>query len=248
MAELSASQLDFYRTHGYLPLPELFPARSMAALRERLEELCARWNRPAYLPRLEQEPETRRGSLEASAATVRKLSNLARDEASFYAHARSAALLDVVEQLLGLPLALYSDEALLKPPFHGSEKPEHQDNDYLQVDPADAALACWTALDDADVENGCLHFYPGSHLEGLLPHVTPDEAPRQLRERLDRSGSVPVPIGAGGCILYHPLVVHWSPANRTARWRRAFVCRYVRADALLGGREPNSPPLLEVRA
>lgn len=245
---LDAKQLDFYRTHGYLPLPELFQPRHVAALRQRLEELAARWDSPAYIPRLEQEPETRRGDLNPSATTIRKFSNLARDEALFYAHARSAAMLDVVEQLLGIPLALYSDEALLKPPHHGSEKPEHQDNDYLQVDPADAAISCWTALDVADVENGCLHFYPGSHLEGLLPHVTPDGVPRRTAAQFERSQSLPVPLAAGGCILYHPLVVHWSPANRSPRWRRGFVCRCVRSDVVLGGREPNSPPLLEVRS
>ena len=245
---LDAKQLDFYRTHGYLPIPELFPARHVSALRLRLEELCAGWNSPAHSPRLEQEPETRSGAVPPTAETVRKLSNLAREEASFYAHARSTALLDRVEQLLGLPLALYSDEALLKPPHHGSEKPEHQDNDYLQVAPADAAVSCWTALDDADVENGCLHFYPGSHRIGLLPHVTHEGAPRRTLERFAREHSFPVPLLAGGCIFYDPLVVHWSPANRSSRWRRAFVCRFVRSDALLGGREPNSPPLLEVRA
>jgi len=248
MASLSAAQLDFYRTHGFLPLPELFAARHVAALRLRLEELAARWDSPAYSPRLEQEPETRFGTLPPGPETVRKLSNLAREDASFYAHARSALLLDVVEQLLGVPLALYSDEALLKPPRYGSEKPEHQDHDYLQVDPADAAVSCWTAVDDADAENGCLHFYPGTHLEGLLRHVTPEDAPRQLASRPVREQSLPVRIVAGGCILYHPLVVHWSPANRSSRWRRAFVCRYVRSDALLRGRQPNSPPLLEVRA
>jgi phytanoyl-CoA hydroxylase len=243
MSLLSAAQLDFYRTHGYLPLPELFSSQSVAALRDRLTEWCARWNSLAYRPRLEQEP----GVPLPGAETVRKLSNLARDDASFYAHARSGVLLDMVEQLLGVPLALYSDEALLKPPLHGSEKPEHQDQDYLQVDPQDAAVSCWTALDDADLENGCLHFYPGTHLGGLLAHHPTNDAPRRIAGLLDRTRSVAVPIAAGGCILYHPLVVHWSPANHSSRWRRAFVCRYVRSDAVLGGRVPNGPPLLEVR-
>src|SRR5439155_10079851 len=98
-----------------------------------------------------------------SPATVRKFADLARAEEVFAAHARNDALLDVVEQLLGLPLSLYADQALLKPPFHGSEKPEHQDNAYFRVEPADHVITCWAALDDADLDNGCMHYDPASH-------------------------------------------------------------------------------------
>jgi phytanoyl-CoA hydroxylase len=198
---------------------------------------------------MQQEPAVLTGDAgEASSQTVRRFTDLAREDHSFYVHARSALLLDMVEQLLGLPLQLFEDEALLKPPLVGSETPEHQDNACFRVEPADHLITCWTALDDADPENGCLYYYPGSHLEGLLPHRSVAEVLRLEPERLDRAGSQAVPMPAGGCILHHPLTAHWSPANRSSRWRRAFVCRYVRADAVMGARQPNSPPLLEVRS
>ena len=31
-----------------------------------------------------------------------------------------------------------------------------------------AHLTCWIGLDDANEENGCLHYIPGSHRWGLL--------------------------------------------------------------------------------
>ena len=40
------------------------------------------------------------------------------------------------------PLGLYADQALMKPPEVGSEKPFHQDNAYFDVTPDDAVVTC----------------------------------------------------------------------------------------------------------
>lgn len=34
--------------------------------------------------------------------------------------------------------------------------------------PLDATLGVWIALDDAGVENGCMHMIPGAHREGAV--------------------------------------------------------------------------------
>jgi len=45
----------------------------------------------------------------------------------------------------------------------------HQDATYLYTEPPQKSLlGFWIALDDATLENGCLHFWPGSHLEGKV--------------------------------------------------------------------------------
>jgi len=237
---LDSSQIDFYRTHGYLPLPGLFAPRYVKTLMGRLEEVRAAWERdPGRRASARREPGAAQESGSVSPTSSRTLFDLAREDALFYAHVRDRDLLDAVQQLLGAPLCLYADEALLKPPLDLSEEPERQDNARLQVEPADGVLSCWTALDDADLESGCLCFYPGSHRGGLLP-------PAAL-VALDRSASTAVPMQAGGCILYHSLAVYWAPPNPSERWRRGFTCRFVRSDAFMGARHPNSPPLLEMR-
>jgi len=245
--QLTPTKVRFFQDNGYLPLPDLFSPEHVAALRERIEELCGDWQSDlAKRAGVQQEPGVLHDGA-PSPATVRKFADLARAEEVFAAHARNAALLDVVEQLLGLPLSLYADQALLKPPFHGSEKPEHQDNAYFRVDPADHVITCWTALDDADNENGCMHYYPGSHRMGLVSHRAIKGTPHLVPDGFDRAQSVAVPIGSGGCILHHSLTVHWSPANNSPRWRRAFVCHFVRSDAAMTARHPNSPLLPVVR-
>lgn len=246
---LTPAQLDQYWSHGFVVVPRLFSAEHLAALRVRLEELCREWQgAAARAVQVMQEPGLASAGAADTPSTIRKFSDLAREEPLFYRHARSPALLDVVEQLLGLPLVLYADQAMLKPPRHGSEKPEHQDNAHFLMSPAEHVITCWAALDDADLENGCLHYYPGSHLLGLARHRAVEGTPHLVLDPLDRAGSVPVPVHAGDCVLHHSLTVHWSPANASGRWRRAYICHYARADAHMGAREPNSPPLLEMRA
>lgn len=256
--QLTPEQVATYWRDGFLALPGFFPHDHTAALRARLEVLIRDWQgEAAQRVGASQEPGLSAAGVIGSAATLRKFSDLAPHEPLFMAHACHPSLLDVVAQLIGTPLLLYADQALLKPPHHGSEKPEHQDNAYFRVRPADQVITCWAALDDADLENGCMHYYPGSHRSGEVrhhaikgtPHLIPHE--EGTGERFQpgrRSESVAVPIGEGGLVLHHSQTVHWTPANHSSRWRRAFVCHYVRRDAEMPARHPNSPPLPEVRA
>lgn len=234
---LDGQQLDFYWTHGYLPLPDLFPARSAAALRQRLDELSAAW--PAHSEERRDLPGRR------ASTDVRTLSDVAKEDSLFYAHARSPQLLDIVEQLLDLPISLYGDLALLSPPHSRSEQPEERDEAALQIEPPGHVLTCWTALDDLDAERGCPHYYPGSHAARPQAGAA---AGGETRERFDRASSHAVPLRAGSCVLHHARTVHWRPANRSPDWSRAFVSYYVRSDAVMRGRGRNSPPLLEMRA
>src|SRR5437879_1897473 len=106
---LTSGQVDFFRSNGYLALPRLFGPPHVEALRRRLEALCGDWqSETAKSVGIQQEPVALGGPAAApTAQTVRKFADLARVEDLFAAHARHAGLLDVVEQLLGLPLSLY---------------------------------------------------------------------------------------------------------------------------------------------
>jgi len=246
---LTPMQVAFFKENGFLAVPDVVPAARVAAMRTRIEELCERWeSEEARRLGVQQEAEAGAPIAERSSRTVRKLSFLARHELIFGEHARDPVLLDIVEDLIGSPLALYADEAFLKPPFHGSEKLPHQDNAYFGVQPDAALITCWTALDDATVENGCMHYLAGSHKLGVLDHEPIPGTPHRTPKGVDLGEAVAVPIQAGGVILHHALVLHFSPGNQTPNWRRAYTCHYVRSDAQdLGTRDPMAPPVLELR-
>ncbi|MBI3923645.1 MAG: phytanoyl-CoA dioxygenase family protein, partial [Armatimonadetes bacterium] len=123
----------------------------------------------------------------------------------------------------------------------------HQDNAYFRVSPADHVITCWCALDDATVENGCMFYIPGSHRLGLVDHKAVENTPHLIPPEFQEDKAVAVPIRTGGCIFHHSLVLHKSPPNRTASWRRAFVCHYVRSDAEMPALGQPTESLLEVR-
>jgi len=245
---LSEEQKQFYRENGYLAVPDLIAPGDIEAMRKRIEELCESWqSEEARRVGVHQEAEAGNIIPEQSSRTVRKFSDLYRYEEIFRQHALNPAIVDIVADLIGTPLSLYADQALLKPPLYGSEKPPHQDNAYFRVSPDDHVITCWCALDDATLENGCMHYIPGSHQLGLVDHEAIANTPHLVPPDVQKDKAVAVPIKAGGCIFHHSLTLHMSPPNRTSLWRRAMVCHYVRSDAYIPSRSENSPSMLHIR-
>lgn len=96
-----------------------------------------------------------------------------------------------------------------------------------------AHLTCWIGLDDSTVDNGCLHYVPGSHRWRLLPVTgltgNMDEIMTVLSDA-EKAAFEPVAIKLkrGECSFHHPLMVHGSYANRSASPRRATVINVFR--------------------
>jgi len=142
----------------------------------------------------------------------------------------------VVSSLLGANPVLFQDMALIKPPLIGSEKPWHQDDAYFTVTPLDAVCGVWIALDDAAVENGCMHVIPGGHRLGPLRHFHGEvegagKDCQIVHGRLDASRAVPVELPAGGGMFFHGLMPHETPPNRSPQRRRALQFHYHSATA-----------------
>lgn len=127
--------------------------------------------------------------------------------------------------MLGENPLLFQDMALVKPPFIGSEKPWHQDNAYFSVKPLDAVCGVWIALDDATVENGCMHVIPGGHKTGALGHVRGRDCEIPL-EKIDRARVRPVEIPAGGAMFFKGMLPHQTPPNTSPQRRRALQFHY----------------------
>ncbi len=126
----------------------------------------------------------------------------------------------VVESLIGPDPILFQEMALVKPPFVGSEKPWHQDNAYFSVTPLDSIIGVWIALDDATVENGCMHVIPGGHHVGALKHFHSSDC-EIVKGRLETERAEAVPVPAGGALFFYGLLPHETPPNRSANRRRA---------------------------
>ncbi len=136
--------------------------------------------------------------------------------------------------LTGEPsLVLFQDLLIDKLPGASTTLHWHQDYAYWPLDCA-RGVTLWFALDDADADNGCLRYVPGSHRlgerratdfsGGALPAddtLPPIDEARGDRER------VSVPVSAGDALAHDPLIWHMSPANRSDRPRRAWSLTFI---------------------
>ena len=157
------------------------------------------------------------------------------------------AFLMAASQLLGdESVRFWHDQLFYKPAEHGGVVAWHQDYSYWTRTVPMAHLTCWTGLDDADQQNGCLYYVPGSHRWGLLdkPELAGDmDGLQKYLTDAQREEFKPVPIELkkGHATFHHPLMVHGSYENKTRRPRRAFVIN-VFAD---GVRSDTEQTLLE---
>ena len=146
-----------------------------------------------------------------------------------------ARLLDLVEGLIGPEITSNPIQHVrLKPPVGELHKDEirahvggtdwHQDRG-VGHEEADGTtmVTVWLAITDATVENGCLQAIPGT--PQMYPHC-PKKQTAIAAGCLDLSQARPLPVKAGGAVIFPPLTPHASLDNRSDRFRWSFDIRY----------------------
>jgi phytanoyl-CoA hydroxylase len=134
----------------------------------------------------------------------------------------------ILEQLLGGEVEMFQDMALLKPPGIGREKPWHQDHAYFNLPKGTPVVGVWIALDEATPENGCMHFLPGGHHDGPIPHWNRRDWQICDTDILEGKQQVAAPLPVVGALIFDGLTPHGTPSNRTNTRRRAIQWHYVR--------------------
>ncbi len=123
------------------------------------------------------------------------------------------------------------DHAILKPARYGKTTPWHQDEAYWDPMSDARGLSIWMPLQRATVENGCLWFVPGSHRGEILEHqsIGNDVRVHGLETLVaDTRAAVPVPLAAGGAVIFHCRTLHYAGPNTTDQSRYAYTIGYHR--------------------
>ena len=246
--ELTAAHVELYREQGYLAFENALTPDEVNSAREALSEITRSLMQSAH--RGEAETSTRTGvtqnysglqvtkpgtsfyihfeagvdpmaiPVEEAELKFRKVADYDREHEVFQSLVGHQHVEGFLEQLLGQQVILKNSMALAKPAFIGSEKPWHQDTAYFDYLPLELLATAWIALDDADVDNGCMHVLPGQHRRGALKHHHTTDC-EIVSDRIDPAQAVPVPLAAGGIILFSAMLPHQTPPNHTATRRRA---------------------------
>jgi ectoine hydroxylase-related dioxygenase (phytanoyl-CoA dioxygenase family) len=140
----------------------------------------------------------------------------------------------VVKDLLGENVIGWGSHYFCKMPRDGKRVSWHQDASYWPLTPS-KTVTVWLAIDDADVENACMRFIPGSHLYGHLTwQLSENDEQNVLNQTIldiERFGSpVDDVLRAGEISIHSDLTLHGSEANDSDRRRCGLTLRYCAAN------------------
>ncbi|HEY1023082.1 MAG TPA: phytanoyl-CoA dioxygenase family protein [Flavisolibacter sp.] len=222
--KLSPEQLAFFDHYGYISNIKLLEDWQVDKLNQELEDLTDP-SHPAHHLFYEFHSNE---SADADTVLFHALGAWRITE-GFHDVLWNPAFVMAASQLLGARgVRFWHDQLFCKPAGHGGVVAWHQDYSYWTRTGPIQHLTCWTGLDDATTENGCLYYVPGSHRWGLLekPALAGEmEGLLQFMTAEQKAAFQPVPITLkkGYATFHHPLMVHGSYENRSDKQRRAFV-------------------------
>ena len=169
------------------------------------------------------------------ASTLKQMQNLFAYDSYFFELLNGSKFEKIAEVLLEENVIGKEVEYFNKPPRIGKPTPAHQDNYYFNLIPA-KAVTMWMALEDIDIENGCLHYVRGSHLKGLRPHGRTktlgfSQGITDFGEE-DVVNEIAFPAKPGDLLIHHSLTIHRADGNNSdLRSRRALGFIYFAQSA-----------------
>ena len=212
---LDDSALEFYSENGYwLHRRPVFNREKFDQLRKIFEEHLA--NRGDLRPDELDTPHLR--------------------DARLLEFLRAGEVLDLVEQLIGPNIVLWTSHFISKEPQQGRATPWHEDSTYWKewLDPMDKIVTIWLAIDPTDRENGCMKVIPGSHLWGgfseyeSVEDVARNTFDTQIKAgQFDEGKAVYFELEPNQCSLHDGRMIHGADANTSTRRRTAYTMRYM---------------------
>ena len=223
---LSEAHKAAFERDGYFVAEEFLSANEVKSIQREITAIVDRYpDVPEELVQIE--PAVRRGAVEPESVElgVRKLFRMTLHNELFRSLAHHPVMVGIAIELIGQDVALFQSMLLMKPPRFGGQKVWHQDNAYFRLEPNDV-FGFWIALDDTDVENGCMHVIPGSHREGIGEHggVADDYG---LSSAPAQNNAIACIMKAGDALVFHGETYHYTPPNKSDRRRRALQYHYA---------------------
>jgi len=120
---------------------------------------------------------------------------------------------------------------IFKPPKIGGEVVCHQDSTYIYTEP-ESCVGFWFALEDATVDNGCMHFIPGGHRLSLKQRNYRVGEFELTTEVLDAEPwpehlKLPAEAPAGTLVVFDGRAPHLSGPNQSDQSRHAYTLHVI---------------------
>ena len=120
---------------------------------------------------------------------------------------------------------------IFKPPRIGGEVTCHQDSTFIYTEP-ESCTGFWFALEDATVENGCMHFIPGAHKMPLKQRNFRRDDGKFVIETIDdtpwpEESKLPAEAKAGTLVIFDGRMPHLSGPNLSDKSRHAYTLHLI---------------------
>ncbi len=236
-----------------------FVERRTAVDSLRVAAACDRWLTRADAARV----------LESDGVTVRSVYGVHLEPGPLRDLCCRGRFVEVARELLGGDVFVYQTKINAKAAFTGGAWAWHQDfifwyHEDGMVEPR--ALTIMLYVDEVTKFNGAMYVIPGSHRRTMIdaPAAPPpagyDDRPEWignltedlkytvphavLRELVLESGARALSGPPGTCVVFHPNLVHVSPANLSPFPRRVLLITYCALDARFEPRDSPRPVFL----
>ena len=242
---LMDEQMRQFDEAGYFLIDDFFTMEEVEEVRQEITSIIDRY--PDVPDELVQiEPAVIRGEVtpESAELGVRKLFRMAKHSDLFRRIGFHQKMVAIATDLVGPDVTLFQTMLLMKPPHFGGSKVWHQDNAYFRLAPK-SIFGFWIACDDADPDNGCMHVIPGSHKQDIGEHGGMQDDYGLLTPP-SSGDAVACPLRAGGALVFHGEIHHFTPDNTTDRRRRALQYHYAASHCRSAKDSPFPPFLGEV--
>lgn len=249
---LTQDQIDQFHSDGVIVVPDVLPTPVLNAVKQEyaqlLDALYDGWHARGLVPAADGMDfwQKLRVSYDAGCDWFQPMDislpgdKIAPDTPFHFGPAvfdmiTAPRLLDMVESLIGPEITSNPIQHVrLKPPaptlrdtetrahvmatdWHQDRAVAHEEGDDTQM------VTVWLAISDATIGNGCLQAIPGK--PQMYPHC-PKKQTAIADGFLDLDKAQPLPVKAGGAVIFHPLTPHASLDNRSDRFRWSFDIRY----------------------
>lgn len=215
---LSADQVKAYNKHGFVRRFTVYEPEQAVQIR-------------GYFDRLLEKTM-------ASGGNSYSISTAHMKYAGVYDILTNPVIINHVADLLGEDVVAWGSHFFCKMPGDGRAVAWHQDASYWPLSPSHA-VTVWLAIDDADLDNGCMKFIAGSHHSGHLTYrkSSPEEhnVLDQTVENAESFGPIVIDdLKAGEASIHNDLLLHGSEPNMSTRRRCGLTLRYAAASVKAG--------------
>lgn len=214
---LTSADIKQFNELGYLQSLPVFDTKAVPQLQKRLHEL------EALMP---------------SDVPISSVNMWHKANRWAYDLARTPAILDYVEALIGPNFFQWGGGFFVKYPGEGTFVPWHQDSQYWPLTPRKTVTAS-LAFYDGTKENGAMQVLRGSHRSGQIPHHDVSGKEYMLgqeidADKIDTSQAVTLALKAGEISLHDEALAHGSGPNQGSTPRAVLTMRFspteVKAD------------------